>query len=203
MAKDDRKAVTRARIVSASVELFGRRGFDGATVQAVADRAGVSPAAVHWHFGAKADLYAEAAQRAADAFLADMRAGGRAPFAALVVRWIAEMRGSSAPARLLRGLSGHLGNRAAARAAVRVNARFVEYWGDWFRERAGRECGGPDAERHPGALVVALLTGLAATAGDGGGDASALLEDLPHLVAFVGEDGSVGVRPRDGVPGLR
>ena len=196
MAKDDRKAATRARIVSASVELFGRRGFDGATVQAVADRAGVSPAAVHWHFGTKAELYAEAALQAGEFFLADMRADGSEPFAVLARRWVAGMRGGTSAARLVRGLSGHLGNRAAARAAGQVNDRFVEYWRGWFREHA--DVNGPaTATRLPAALVVALLAGLAATAGKAG---AALLEDLPDLVAFVGEDGSIGVRTRPRAP---
>ena len=190
---NDRKAATRASIVSAALELFGRHGFDGATVKAVADRAGFSTAAVHWHFGTKAALYAEAAREAGERFLAAMPGGAAEPFPDLARRWIEGMRSATASARLLRGLAGHLGNPVAADAAARINDRFVDYWCGWFRERA-RD--GPGAtERLPGALVVALLTGLVATAGDGGG-VSALLEDLPRLLAFVGEDGSIRILAR-------
>lgn len=186
MAKDDRKTATQARILSASVEMFGRHGFHGATVQAVADRAGISTGTVHWHFSTKDVLYAEAAWEAAERFLASISRSAPLPFTALAQRWIAGMRNRTATARLLRGLSGHLGNPTVAEAGARVNDRFVEYWCDWFREHAHREGDAHGAaERPPGSLVVALLTGLVATAGEAN---AALLKDLPDLVALIGED---------------
>ena len=198
MAKDDRKAATQARIMAASVALFGGRGYDGATVQAVADHAGVAPATVYWHFRNKANLYAEAALEAGERFLSDMRDDRAEPFTALAERWIAGMRDPTATAQLLRGLSGHLGNEAVAQAAGRVNAQFVDYWRGWFRERAGGDCHGPrTAERLPAALVVALLTGLVVTTGE---DGAALLKDLSHLADFVGEGGASGIGPPSGAP---
>lgn len=49
----------RARIVAAAVHEFGEHGYEGATVRAIAGRAGVDAALVHHYFGAKADLFAE------------------------------------------------------------------------------------------------------------------------------------------------
>ncbi|MGF2949013.1 TetR/AcrR family transcriptional regulator [Microbacterium alcoholitolerans] len=49
----------RARIAAAAVHEFGEHGYEGATVRAIAARAGVDAALVHHYFGAKADLFAE------------------------------------------------------------------------------------------------------------------------------------------------
>ena len=46
MAKDDRKLVTRARIVDVAVQQFALRGFEGATVKTIAELAGVASATV-------------------------------------------------------------------------------------------------------------------------------------------------------------
>jgi len=45
-----RGAATRRRIEAAAVELVAERGWDAATTRAVAERASVNPALVHYHF---------------------------------------------------------------------------------------------------------------------------------------------------------
>ena len=50
---------SRERIVAAAEHEFGEHGYDGATIRAIAARAGVDSALVHHYFGAKADLFAE------------------------------------------------------------------------------------------------------------------------------------------------
>lgn len=50
---------SRARIAAAAVHEFGEHGYEGATVRAIAARAGVDAALVHHYFGTKADLFAE------------------------------------------------------------------------------------------------------------------------------------------------
>jgi len=55
-----RKALTRGRILEAAVALFAGRGYERTTVALVATRAGVSPAAIHWHFGDKRTLFLQA-----------------------------------------------------------------------------------------------------------------------------------------------
>jgi AcrR family transcriptional regulator len=64
------------QLVATATRIFAELGFDGASIQLVADAAGVDTAGVHRRFETKADLYravmrraAEAEQQAMDAFL--------------------------------------------------------------------------------------------------------------------------------------
>ncbi len=50
-------AATRDALLAAGARLFASRGYDGATVQAIADAAGVNPALISYHFGGKQALY--------------------------------------------------------------------------------------------------------------------------------------------------
>lgn len=58
---DTRSIETRERLVEAAIELFGLAGFDGTSTRAIADRAGVSLAAIPYHFATKEKLYLAAA----------------------------------------------------------------------------------------------------------------------------------------------
>ncbi|MFF0655374.1 TetR family transcriptional regulator [Micromonospora tulbaghiae] len=57
---------TREAILGAAREAFAERGFDAASIRAIAAAAGVDPALVHHYFGGKEELF-----RAATAFPAD------------------------------------------------------------------------------------------------------------------------------------
>jgi AcrR family transcriptional regulator len=48
---------TRNKILSAAGEVFAEEGFEGATIRAITERAGVNLAAVNYHFRDKAELY--------------------------------------------------------------------------------------------------------------------------------------------------
>ena len=47
---------TRARILDAALALFSEHGFDGTTLQEIADRLGFTKAALYYHFRSKDDL---------------------------------------------------------------------------------------------------------------------------------------------------
>jgi AcrR family transcriptional regulator len=51
---------TRNAILHAARELFAERGYDGTTLRAVAERAGVDVALSSYYFGSKADLFGAA-----------------------------------------------------------------------------------------------------------------------------------------------
>jgi AcrR family transcriptional regulator len=49
-------SATRARILDVALELFSEHGFDGTTLQQIADRLGFTKAALYYHFRSKDDL---------------------------------------------------------------------------------------------------------------------------------------------------
>ena len=55
--RDGDPAETRRGILKAAEEVFAASGFSGATTRAVAARAGVNVATLHYHFGNKEGLY--------------------------------------------------------------------------------------------------------------------------------------------------
>jgi AcrR family transcriptional regulator len=55
-ARADKKYLTRAAIEAAALQLFAERGYDGADVAAIADRAGVSRRTFFRHFRQKSEV---------------------------------------------------------------------------------------------------------------------------------------------------
>ena len=53
-------ADTRGEIIEAATRVFAEKGYDGASLRAVAREAGVDPALVHHYFDGKADLFVAA-----------------------------------------------------------------------------------------------------------------------------------------------
>jgi AcrR family transcriptional regulator len=47
---------TRQQVLDIAIKLFADRGFDGTSLQMIADEMGVTKAAVYYHFRAKADI---------------------------------------------------------------------------------------------------------------------------------------------------
>jgi AcrR family transcriptional regulator len=60
-----RKAKTRERVVAGALEQVAEGGYASASVQAVAERAGVAVGSVYRHIPSKSDLFAEVFRRAA------------------------------------------------------------------------------------------------------------------------------------------
>ena len=54
---------TRGRILAAAERLFAERGFDGASMPAIAKASGITAGAIYKHFDSKADLFFEVVRR--------------------------------------------------------------------------------------------------------------------------------------------
>lgn len=74
----ERSATTRAAILAAARELFGRQGYAGTGREEIAVRAGVSRGALYHHFASKAEVFAAVAE-AIDAELVELVVGAAGP----------------------------------------------------------------------------------------------------------------------------
>ncbi len=70
---EGRKALTQARILEAAAGLFMTRGYERTSISAIAAQAGVSRAAIFWHFGNKAGLFEETCRRLLGPFFEEVR----------------------------------------------------------------------------------------------------------------------------------
>jgi len=70
-------AARRDQIARAALEVISERGFQDLRVADVAERAGTSPSAVHYHFASKEEILDAAVSVAEDAFYAEMEAASR------------------------------------------------------------------------------------------------------------------------------
>jgi AcrR family transcriptional regulator len=68
-----RKEETQERIVGAALALFAARGYEGASISAIAGYARVSRAAVFWHFGDKEGLFRETFRRMLVPFFTELQ----------------------------------------------------------------------------------------------------------------------------------
>ena len=73
-AQRDRGAETRADLIEAALDVFGRLGFEGASTRAIAKAANANLAAIVYHFGGKEPLYVAVAEHVADSIFGRMRA---------------------------------------------------------------------------------------------------------------------------------
>lgn len=64
-AQRDRGAETRAQLIEAALDVFGRLGFEGATTREIAKAAGANLAAIVYHFGSKEALHIAVAEHVA------------------------------------------------------------------------------------------------------------------------------------------
>lgn len=55
--RDERRTDTRDRVLEVAARHFAEHSFQGTSLRAIQREVGVNPATVHYHFGAKEDLY--------------------------------------------------------------------------------------------------------------------------------------------------
>lgn len=93
----------RNRLLDTAVRLFARDGFDGTSVRAVADEAGVAWSLVRFYFGSKDGLRDAAEKHVMSGYLARVRAAGNVASAQELVSVIeTQTEGLSDMARFLR-----------------------------------------------------------------------------------------------------
>lgn len=146
---------TRAQILEAALALFAERGFERATVRAIAARAGVDPAMVHHYFGTKEDLLTAAITLPAEvsAITGLIRDGTLAEAEAMVRALLAVWDDPHVRATMQALLRAGMSHQRAA-AALRVA------FADQTALRIAEALGGDDAELRAG-LVGTQITGLA------------------------------------------
>jgi len=59
MTRPDKNAAKRDHILAAAKALFAEAGLEGASLRAIAARAGYTPAALYFHFPSREAIYAE------------------------------------------------------------------------------------------------------------------------------------------------
>jgi len=60
MPRPSNTQLRRRQIVDALLAVMAERGYDGASVQAIAQRAGLTPGLIHYHFASKQEILLEA-----------------------------------------------------------------------------------------------------------------------------------------------
>ena len=162
-------AASRRALLTAAGELFHERGYDGATVREIGERAGVDAALIARYFGGKEGLYL--------AVLAEEDAGEQAPpdartlVADLLRHW--DQRGHSPVSRALGALELSDDVRQQVRAIVRRR----------LLERFGFE--GPDAALRA-EILIALVLGISLTRANG---------TLPHVAGASRERLTTALAP--------
>ncbi len=69
-ARRDRGAETRAQLIEAALDVFGRLGFEGASTREIAKAANANLAAIVYHFGGKEALHLAVAEHVAASIMA-------------------------------------------------------------------------------------------------------------------------------------
>jgi AcrR family transcriptional regulator len=162
IVRDSSSGRTRERLLHATVELMAEIGIDRVRTRSIAERAGVNPALVHYHFGSVSALVMEAAQ---DALLRTLGPSLEAFQSGITIRdsiraileWV-ERHGKEAPGStiLAEAMVKATRNASFRRWATQAARRFREVV--LQRLRVARDAG----ELDPGLDLPATATLLAA-----------------------------------------
>ncbi|MGW0337813.1 TetR/AcrR family transcriptional regulator [Streptomyces sp. NPDC003011] len=162
-AQENRRELIRL----AAVELFARHGYRGTTVRAIAERAGVDPALVMYHYGSKEKVFSVVIREA-------MRAEELLPELPELLDELPAAHGDDGVrrgpgSRLVRGFLSRWEDAASRSSLLMVFRSAMEHpeASQLFREVAGGELLVPIARRIPApdpelraVLVASLLVGL-------------------------------------------
>ncbi|HEY9478205.1 MAG TPA: TetR family transcriptional regulator [Microbacteriaceae bacterium] len=153
-----RGAQKKADIVRAATEEFAERGYEAASLRAIAHRAGVDPALVHYYFDDKADLFTAQLQAPfrPDKLVAEVLAGPREDYGVNVVSHLLAALGTPAAQRRAASiLRNVVGNRLVGGIVKEFLVREVFL-------KIARELGTADAELRA-TLAASQVLGLVVT----------------------------------------
>jgi hypothetical protein len=161
--KGDKRARTRARLVEVAAQLVEEKGYEHATLQEVARRAGLSNGAVYGNFKNREDLLAAIGPTYWPQGRPDVSAGASV---AEILRAVAEALIAVMPERArmgagrLRGLAYGLGNDALLAHGSRISAERYAAAVTWWRERFPDEAQLPMPAEDLVRVIGALTEGL-------------------------------------------
>lgn len=117
---------TREALIAAGIELFGREGLDGPSLDAICARAGYTRGAFYVHFRDREDLLVAVMDRVGWAFLEQVFPSDREneDLAAAVLRFVEAMASGSYPLTRPGGVRPHQLLQACARSP-RIRERYV------------------------------------------------------------------------------
>ena len=134
-SREDKRRLTRRRILHAALIEFARWGLDGAGVKTISERAGVANGTVFWHFENKNGLYLATVQLAADEFYRELLPvvnGRDVSFMRVIDKVIAFLRAHPEIDVLLSSLRGEHPRPVVSDARRLVDARSVCIWRRWI-----------------------------------------------------------------------
>ncbi len=187
--KESQSTESQAEILRAAVRLIAERGCAGATVARIAEEAGLSTAAVFWHFKDKSRLFQAVAQHIKDTWGARVKADalaqgtGRARLERLIENQLGWIASDDAHLRafVLLGLEAQgMGEPATAARVGELGTMFTTFLTKVIRE--GQEDGtlapGIAAERAASVLASTLFGAVVQNAIGGSPGRS---EDVAHI----------------------
>jgi AcrR family transcriptional regulator len=169
MASDNRKQITRDKIMRSALRLFAIRGFDAVSVQSIGEDAGIAHGTIFWHFGSKETLYVEVMRWAGEQFVEAMEpvlAKRGVSFAELATAELAYFRAHPEVGRLALAIVFEaIGPHPELAPALKLfNSRTGEIWRRWVRSviERGELSADVDAEDlvH---IIVSAISGILVT----------------------------------------
>jgi len=203
--RQERARVTHAAIIDAAAAEFDERGYTGASIDAVAERAGLTTGAVYFHFASKAELAGAVIARqheVSQEYGAAAAARASSPIEALV--WSSQ----AIATQMVREVVVSAGIRLSTEDATREVDRRQEPYTDWTRIAADLFRQAVDAGEVDPAWDPELLARVAVPAYTGVQKVSDILTERADLYERLRELWTVllaavvtdAVRPR--IPGL-
>lgn len=191
-ATPPRSSAVRERLIDAGRDVLLERGFLATTARVIAERAGVAPGSIHYHFASVDDLLAVSLERVTAERMAHyQRLGAGAPnlavLGAAVGEGLAEDRTSGRFRLLAQMVAGAASGGTLAATVTAQSESWIELTADTLRRLLGDSPFGLVTTRDLSLAVVALFVGLELLdqVDAEAFNATGLFEALPAMLGFL------------------